>query len=128
MYVEHWEGRLAEEVLASLRGRFLIRQSSVVISELRRGARTRQAVRLVQDLRRLARFEWTPSASDWWKAAVIIEKIGDGQSWDRRKRQEFQNDALIALSAQKNGATVITANRGDFALLAKELKLRVLFV
>jgi predicted nucleic acid-binding protein len=33
------------------------------------------------------------------------------------KRREFQNDALIALTARGRGATVVTANRVDFALL-----------
>src|SRR5690349_15964929 len=90
VYIDHWEGRLAEEALTSLRARFVIRQSSVVISELRRGARTSQGRRLVENLRRVSSVQWTPSASDWWKAATVIQKIGDRHNWDRRKRQEFQ--------------------------------------
>jgi predicted nucleic acid-binding protein len=41
------------------------------------------------------------------------------------KRREFQNDVLIALTARRYGATVVTANRGDFALLAAETRIAV---
>jgi len=128
VYVNYWEGVLDEKILAWVRARFVVRQSSVVLSELRRGARTSKARRLVEELRRLTKTQWTPVAEDWWKAGVIIQKIGDAQKWDRRKRQEFQNDALIAFCARRYGATIITANRTDFELLAKELRVRILLV
>ena len=128
VYVDHWEGVLPDNSLADLRERFIVRQSSIVLSELRRGARTAQARRLVDGLRRLAKIQWTPIAVDWWEAADIIQRVGDAQSWDRRKRQEFQNDVLIALSARRHGATVITTNRSDFELLSKETRVEILFV
>ena len=128
VYIDHWEGRLAEAAWAHVQRAFVIRHSSVVLSELRRGARTRQAQQLVDALFKLAHVQWAPSASDWWKAGHLIRKIGDARHWDRRKRQEFQNDTLIALSARRYGATVITANRTDFELLARELRLPVLYV
>ena len=36
------------------------------------------------------------------------------------------SDALIALTARRHGATVVTANRGDFDLLSRETGVRVL--
>jgi predicted nucleic acid-binding protein len=45
---------------------------------------------------------------------------------DRNKRREFQNDALIALTARRYGATVVTANLSDFDLLARALRIHVL--
>ena len=128
VYVNHWEGVLDDQVLAWVRTKFVVRQSSVVLSELRRGARTSQSRRLVEELRRLTKIQWTPATADWWKAGVIIQKIGDAENWDRRKRQEFQNDTLIALSARRYGAAIITANRIDFELLAKEFRVRILLV
>lgn len=128
VYVNHWEGILDDNALAGVRARFVVRQSAVVLSELRRGARTAQARRLVETLQRLTKTQWTPAAADWWKAGVMIQKIGDARNWDRRKRQEFQNDALIALSARRYGATIVTANRTDFELLAKEIRIRILLV
>lgn len=128
VYVNHWEGVLDDQVLAWVRTKFVVRQSSVVLSELGRGARTSQSRRLVEELRRLTKIQWTPATADWWKAGVIIQKIGDAENWDRRKRQEFQNDTLIALSARRYGAAIITANRIDFELLAKEFRVRILLV
>jgi len=127
VYVNHWEGVLDDQVLAWVRTKFVVRQSSVVLSELRRGG-TSQSRRLVEELRRLTKIQWTPATADWWKAGVIIQKIGDAENWDRRKRQEFQNDTLIALSARRYGAAIITANRIDFELLAKEFRVRILLV
>jgi len=42
------------------------------------------------------------------------------------KRREFQNDALIALTARHHGATVVTRNRGDFEFLARKVALAVI--
>jgi predicted nucleic acid-binding protein len=128
VYVSHWEGSLEEHALSELHKNFIVRQSSVVLSELRRGARTMRARRLVDGLRRLAKLPWNPTAADWWEAARIIQKLGDAHEWERRKRQEFQNDALIALAGRRYGATIITTNRSDFALLARELHIQVLLL
>lgn len=50
VYIGHWERGLYEERLAALRKAYVIRHSAVVLSELRRGARTREAQRLVEEL------------------------------------------------------------------------------
>jgi predicted nucleic acid-binding protein len=128
VYINHWEGVLAEDALASVRSRFIVRQSAVVLSELRRGARTNEAKRLVDELYSLAAIRWTPAEDDWWQAGLLIRKIGDSLNWDRRKRQEFQNDTLIVLTARRHGAAVVTANAVDFELLGKELKVPILGV
>ncbi len=41
-------------------------------------------------------------------------------------RRDFQNDSLIALTARRHGATVVTANRADFTLLASALRISLL--
>lgn len=104
---------------------FIVRHSAVVLSELRRGARTREAQRRVEALARLAAVQWEPTAADWWEAGALIRKIGDAHGWDRSKRRDFQNDALIALTARRHGAAVVTADSRDFALLARELAVAV---
>jgi predicted nucleic acid-binding protein len=126
VYIGHWEQGLYEETLEGVRRAYIVRHSAVVLSELRRGARTREAERLVTVLYRLARVCWEPTAADWWEAGRLIRKIGDAESWDRNKRRDFQNDALIALTARRHGATVVTANLSDFDLLAPELRVHVL--
>lgn len=126
VYIGHWERGLYEETLAALRKAYVIRHSAVVLSELRRGARTREAQRLVEGLYRLAAVRWEPTVEDWWEAGRVIRKVGDAHGWDRNKRRDFQNDALIALTARHHGATVVTANRADFQLLSEEVGVSVL--
>jgi len=126
VYIGHWERGFYEETLAAVRKGFVVRHSSVVLSELRRGAGTREAQRLVDALFRLSAVQWEPRAEDWWEAGRLIRTIGDAQGWDRNKRRDFQNDALIALTARRHGATVVTADGRDFELLARELRVPVL--
>ena len=126
VYIGHWERGLYEATLANVRRAYIVRQSAVVLSELRRGARNRRALRLVENLFRLAAVRWEPLAVDWWEAGNLIRKIGDKRGWETHKRREFQNDALIALTARRYGATVVTANHLDFDLLARELRVSIL--
>jgi predicted nucleic acid-binding protein len=126
IYIGHWENGLHEELLADVRNAFIVRHSAVVLSELRRGARTREAQRRVESLFRIARTVWEPAAADWWEAGKLVRDVGDRKSWETNKRREFQNDALIALTARRHGATVVTANTADFELLAARFELRVL--
>lgn len=126
VYIGHWEhGRYAEG-LERVRQAFIVRHSAIVLSELRRGARTPQARRLVEALHRLAHVRWAPDEADWWESGKIVREIGDAKGWEAHKRREFQNDTLIALTARRRGATVVTANRDDFELLAQRLGIRVL--
>jgi predicted nucleic acid-binding protein len=125
VYIDHWERSRHSEALVAVRRRFVVRQSAVVLSELRRGARTKSAVRLVEALRKVSPVIWEPSIEDWWRAGQLIRAIGDTEDWETTKRREFQNDALIALTAVRHGATVVTTNAGDFELLGKAVKLRV---
>jgi predicted nucleic acid-binding protein len=112
VYIDHWE-----------RGLY---QDTVVLSELRRGARGREAERLVASLSELATIRWEPSVADWWEAGGLVRSIGDKQDWDIHKRRDFQNDALIAFTARRHGATVVTANTSDFELLRSALGISVL--
>jgi predicted nucleic acid-binding protein len=128
VYIGHWEHGLYGETLENVRRAFIVRHSAVVLSELRRGARTRAAERMVAKLHALARDPWTPSQNDWWEAGRLIRTIGDTHDWDRSKRRDFQNDALIALTARRHGAAVVTSNRQDFELLGRRLRVRILAV
>lgn len=128
VYIDHWQKGAAVETLELVRQRYVVRQSAVVLSELRRGARTKDALRLVVSLRQISTVIWEPTQDDWWRAGELIRNIGDVQRWETSKRREFQNDALIALTALRHGATIVTSNVTAFALLARALKVTVLRV
>jgi predicted nucleic acid-binding protein len=124
VYIDYWQGSISDRVLADRRKQYVVRQSAVVLSELWRGARGRKAQRLVNELRNLATIVWEPAEADWWTAGELIRTIGDAQEWEPGKRREFQNDALIALTAKRHGAVVITTNTDDFRLLATKIELQ----
>ncbi|HWP60294.1 MAG TPA: type II toxin-antitoxin system VapC family toxin [Candidatus Acidoferrales bacterium] len=126
VYIDHWERGLHQNTLENIRRAYIIRHSAVVLSELRRGARGRDAERLVAELFELATVRWEPSVVDWWEAGRLVRNIGDNHGWDIHKRRDFQNDALIALTARRYGATVVTADYSDFELLRAELRISVL--
>jgi predicted nucleic acid-binding protein len=126
VYIDYWQGSIPDRVLADARKQYIVRQSAVVLSELWRRARDRRAQRLVNELRSLATVVWEPAEADWWTAGELIRTIGDTQGWEVNKRRQFQNDALIALTARRHGATVITTNTEDFRLLATQIDLQFL--
>ena len=126
VYIGHWERGLYDETLARVRQAFIVRHSSVVLSELRRGARTKAAQTVVANLMERATVVWAPQSSDWWEAGKLIRELGDARDWDRSKRRDFQNDVLIALTARRHGATVVTANQAEFELLSREMGVPIL--
>ena len=79
IYIDHWEGVAAVDAgLVRIRRAYIIRHSSVVLSELRRGARTAAARRHVTSLYRLAAVRWAPLAVDWWTAGDLIRTGASG--------------------------------------------------
>jgi predicted nucleic acid-binding protein len=128
VYIDFWEKGLHAQSVQAIHAAFVVRHTAVVLSELRRGARTQQARRTVEALFRLATAVWEPSAGDWWAAGKLIRDVGDQQGWDIHKRREFQNDALLALTARREGALLVTSNRSDFRLIERRLGLRVQYL
>jgi predicted nucleic acid-binding protein len=125
VYIDHWEHGAHSDDLARVRQSLIVRHSAVVLSELRRGAHSAKARRMVESLRRIAGVVWTPTSVDWWRAGEIVAKIGNRHGWQAAKKRDFQNDALIALTARHHGAVVVTSNVDDFELLAREVSLRL---
>jgi predicted nucleic acid-binding protein len=126
VYIDHWERGLHADELRQIAHSLVVRQSAVVLSELRRGARGRAALKLVDSLQRLAPEIWEPTAKDWWTAGELLRTIGDAQDWETHKQREFQNDALLALTALRHSARVVTTNAADFKLLARKLRIEVI--
>ena len=72
VYIGHWEQGVYGETLAAARRAYIVRHSAVVLSELRRGARTREAERVLAALDRLARVCWEPTAADGWETGRLV--------------------------------------------------------
>jgi predicted nucleic acid-binding protein len=97
--------------------------SSVVLYELLAGARgdLGRAVihRITRPLVRAGRLI-AASETDWAEAGVAQSRIWDSMPSLRDKR--LQNDILIACSARRIGAVVVTENTRDFTLIARHVQ------
>lgn len=99
--------------------------SSVVRAELIQGAkgdlgraRIARATRQLERARRVV----APTHEDWVAAGTIQGRIWDDNPSLRTKR--LLNDILIACSARRVGAIVVSENKQDFELIGEYLPLR----
>jgi predicted nucleic acid-binding protein len=105
--------------------------AAVVAYELAVDAADRRTRELVEDfvrpLERSGRIV-TPAFEDWLDAARIVTAVSErDRSW-QSKLPALLNDVLIALSARRIGATLLTYNAKDFRLIRRHraFALRVL--
>ena len=95
--------------------------SAVVLEELYAGvSRSDRNVieRLERDFDRVGRI-LVPSLTDWVRAGKLLARLAAQSGYEWIGQQRLTNDALIALSAARQGITIITANEKDFARLAR---------
>ena len=96
--------------------------SAVVLMELRVGAnvpRRRRAVDRIRDAF-LAERVVAPTAELFDRAGELFRVI-HGNGPERGDRLAPMNDVLIALTAWRIGATVVTSNTGEFLRIAQRL-------
>ena len=102
----------------------LIRNSSVVLAELWRGA-TKPAER--EFLRALGKNHpiLTPTEKNWLESGRMLEAIRSDRGFSPGKLRDLHFDVLIALTARSHGARLITSNRADFELIHGYCKLEL---
>ncbi len=82
-------------------------------------ARDRRVVeRLERDFDRARRI-LVPNLSDWAQVGRVLARLAADYGYERIGQARLTNDALIAMSAARQGITVITSNARDFARLAQ---------
>lgn len=88
--------------------------SSVVLTELRAGAHSKEAITAVNELigffRRVDRII-APSIKDYERAGEIVARLQSAKGYDIRKSSSITNDCLIAASAKSVGAIIYTQNK-----------------
>jgi len=124
VYIEIF--RTGRFTLDLLRSPWIIRCSSVVLHELRRGARTNLELRFVNELARKIGII-TPAERHWLESADILSIIRRKKGYGQNKLREPAFDALIALSVRDIGATLITCNRKDFEEIRRHKQFKVVF-
>jgi predicted nucleic acid-binding protein len=106
-------GRHSQRI-AELKG--ILRNSSVVLAELWRGATSQVDHKILHALERNHPI-YTPTENNWLESGQILAKILADRGFEPRKLRELHFDVLIALTARTHGATLITSNREDFELI-----------
>ncbi len=103
--------------------------SAVVVSELLVGAQTSDVVRrlqrtLVEPFLLRKRF-LVPGWQTWERAVAIDRGIRKGSRAAKLTSRSFFHDILIAATAREMGATIVTFNTTDFALIAEHVDIAV---
>jgi predicted nucleic acid-binding protein len=104
----------------------VVRNSSVVLGELWRGASSSTDRRFVRALEKNHPV-LTPTASHWIESGHLLAEIHEDKGLEPGKLRDLHFDVLIALTARANGARVITTNRKDFEMIReyRDFKLEV---
>ena len=96
--------------------------SAVVLSELLVGASEKRArQQLLETEREFLKLNrlLVPVHRDWSLAGQVLAQVGAKYGYDQVGRARLTNDALIAMSAARNGFTVLTKNALDFKKIAE---------
>jgi predicted nucleic acid-binding protein len=96
--------------------------SVVVLEELHAGAQDRRLkkllARLEKDFEKVKRV-LVPLRSDWIACGQALALIGEKYGYEEVGRARLTNDALIAMTAARNGFTILTKNAADFRRIAE---------
>ena len=103
-------GRFKQEILDL---KFVIRCSAVVLAELSRGARSWEMRRFVDGLSKNLRII-TPTEKEWIESGKIVSHLVAERGYDVNKTREIHFDVLIALTARRTGAYLVTCNSKNF--------------
>jgi predicted nucleic acid-binding protein len=109
-------GRFRDDLIALPN---LIRNSAVVLSELRRGAALPRERRWIDELEAQHQV-FFPGIREWRRSGEMLERLRKKRGYDANKLRNLHFDALIALTARAIGALVITCNGDDFEALRAE--------
>ena len=126
VYIDALQGRLEEQAEIALRAGSLwhctvtgaeLAALSGLLDPLVPG--TQEAVKQVAASieQRPAHRILNPDRDVWREAGVLAGLLARLQGYGRRERRKALNDALIFLTAAKNGCAVLTRNLADFDLL-----------
>ena len=96
----------------------LIRNSSVVLAELWRGAKEPQERAFLEALEKNLPV-LVPTAKNWADSGRLLARVNKETGFTADKLRDVHFDVLIALTARSHGARLVTANRADFELIRR---------
>lgn len=113
IFINHLRTNKFKDHLYNLHG--IIRNSSVVLSELLRGATKKEEIRFVTTLTKNHPI-FTPTETNWIESGKILSKINQDKGFSPEKLRDLHFDLLIALTGRNYGATIISSDT-DFHLI-----------
>ena len=124
IFINHLRTNKHADDIQNLSG--LIRNSSVVLSELARGATNESELDFVSILAKNHPI-LTPTERNWLESGSLLCRMHEDKGFSPGKLRDLHFDVLIALTARNHGATVITSNKADFELVRhyKEFRLEI---
>jgi predicted nucleic acid-binding protein len=124
IFIDHLRTNEHADDIQNLSG--LIRNSSVVLSELARGATKKSELDFVSILAKNHPI-LTPTENNWLESGLLLYRMHEDKGFSAGKLRDLHFDVLIALSARNHGATVITSDKADFELIRhyKEFQLEI---
>lgn len=124
IFIDHLRTNKHADDIQNLSG--LIRNSSVVLSELARGATHESELDFVSILAKNHPI-LTPTERNWLESGSVLYRMYEDKGFSPGKLRDLHFDVLIALTARNHGATVITSNKADFELIRhyKEFRLEI---
>jgi len=114
VFIDHLRTNKFADRFLNLKG--LIRNSSVVLAELLRGATQPEEVDFVKTLAK-NHATLSPTKNTWLESGEILWKINRDKGFPPDKLRDLHFDVLIALTARTCGAMVVTSNKSDFELI-----------
>lgn len=123
IYVDYFRAGMWSEIVEPAAEGFDVSMSVVVLHELLIGARSRKSLEAVEVLEgyfRSAKRLDVPIDADWSWASFAIRDAAQARGFEDIGRARLTNDALIASSAARLGAVLVTRNARDFHLLEVE--------
>jgi predicted nucleic acid-binding protein len=117
IYIPFINEGIAHEAMGSRHGHPVLYLSAVVVEELYAGALDIQSLRVVDRLYEtfsgVGRVV-TPDAADWKHAGKVVAQLGRRHGFENIYLARITHDVLIAVSARRIGAAVVTRNVKDF--------------
>ena len=114
VFINHLRTNCYKEKIDSVSG--LIRTSSVVLSELWRGAMKVSEHSFLKELERNHPI-LSPTEGNWLESGRLLNKMRTDKRFKPAKQRDLHFDILIALTARTVGARLITTNGSDFELI-----------
>jgi len=119
---------IAHPTIEIHQGHPLIYMSAVVMEELYAGALDASSVKLLDKMfdtfSSMSRLV-IPNAMDWQKAGRVVAQLGKKYGFKKMFLARITNDILIAATARKIGAAIVTNNRKDFLKIQEYINVKI---